>query len=42
VTAWTGSSARIAVKHYLHVTDADFDRATGQPTASAENPASRA
>jgi integrase len=27
VTAWIGNSARIAAKHYLQVTDADFERA---------------
>jgi integrase len=27
VTAWIGNSATIAAKHYLQVTDADFDRA---------------
>ena len=27
VTAWIGNSARIAARHYLQVTDADFDRA---------------
>jgi hypothetical protein len=27
VTAWIGNSASIAAKHYLQVTDADFDRA---------------
>ena len=27
VTAWLGNSPRIALKHYLRVTDADFERA---------------
>jgi len=27
VTAWMGNTPRIAMKHYLQVTDADFDRA---------------
>jgi integrase len=30
VTAWIGNSARVASKHYLQVTDADFDRAAGR------------
>lgn len=29
VCAWLGNSQRVAAKHYLQVTDADFDRATG-------------
>jgi len=28
VTAWLGNTPRIALKHYLQVTDADFERAT--------------
>ncbi|MCA9177890.1 MAG: hypothetical protein KDB14_25670 [Planctomycetales bacterium] len=27
VTAWLGNTPRIALKHYLQVTDADFERA---------------
>ena len=30
VTTWLGNSAAVAVKHYLQVTDADFDRAAGK------------
>lgn len=30
VTAWIGNSARVASKHYLQITDADFDRAAGR------------
>ena len=30
VTAWLGNTPRIALKHYLQVTDADFDRAAGK------------
>lgn len=29
VTAWIGNSARVAAKHYLQVTDSDFEKATG-------------
>jgi len=29
VCAWLGNSQRVAQKHYLQVTDADFDRAAG-------------
>ena len=28
VTAWLGNTPRIALKHYLQVTDADFERAS--------------
>ena len=28
VTAWLGNTPRIAMKHYLQVTDADFERAS--------------
>ena len=34
VTAWIGNSARIAARHYLQVTDADFDRANERGTES--------
>jgi hypothetical protein len=30
VTAWLGNTPRIALKHYLMVTDGDFNRATGR------------
>lgn len=46
VTAWLGNTPRIALKHYLQVTDADFERAAkggaecGAP--SAQNAAQRA
>jgi len=36
VTAWIGNSSRIAAKHYLQVTDADFERASGQRAAHAD------
>src|SRR5208283_3720065 len=29
VTAWIGNTVKVAMKHYLQVTDADFDRAAG-------------
>ena len=32
VTAWLGNTPRIAMKHYLQVTDADFERAARTPT----------
>ena len=37
VTAWLGNTPKIAMKHYLQVTDDDFDRATetGRPVADA-------
>jgi hypothetical protein len=35
-TKWIGISARVAQKHYLQVTDADFDRAVrGAPESAA-------
>jgi len=34
VTAWLGNTPRIALKHYLQVTDADFDRASAQSPES--------
>jgi len=34
VCAWIGNSQRIAAKHYLRVTDADFTRATGKSLVS--------
>lgn len=43
VTAWIGNSAPIAARHYLQVTDADFQRASKAPVSgpdrSAENSA---
>ena len=36
VDAWMGNSSRVRRRHYLKVTDADFDRAAGYP---AHNPA---
>lgn len=39
VTAWLGNSEAIATKHYLQVTDADFDRASTAATiAPTEKP----
>ncbi len=31
VTTWLGNTPRVALKHYLQVTDADFARASGDP-----------
>ena len=31
VTSWLGNTPRIALKHYLQVTDADFERAARSP-----------
>ena len=31
VDAWMGNSSRVRRRHYLKVTDADFERATGYP-----------
>jgi integrase len=43
VTQWLGNTPRIALKHYLQVTDADFDRASeSQESQSAKNGALRA
>ncbi|MCA9092948.1 MAG: tyrosine-type recombinase/integrase [Planctomycetaceae bacterium] len=39
VTAWLGNSQPIALKHYLQVTDAHFQRAAGQSAEAAQNPA---
>ena len=36
VLAWIGHTAAVAQDHYLKVTDADFDRASGK---AAQNPA---
>ncbi len=41
VTAWIGNSARIAARHYLQVTDSDFDRAN-QPSQGAAKSAAPA
>lgn len=35
VTAWIGNTPTIALKHYLQVTDADFDKATGKSAAES-------
>ncbi len=37
VTAWLGNTPRIAIKHYLQVTDADFENAAGVTTTVAES-----
>ncbi len=50
VTSWLGNTPRIALKHYLQVTDADFERAAEvsekggaeSGTPSAQNAAQRA
>ena len=34
VTAWLGNTPRIAMKHYLMVTESDFQKATQNPTQS--------
>ena len=33
VCEWIGNSERIARRHYLQVTDADFEKATSNPTS---------
>jgi len=33
VCAWVGNSERVARRHYLQVTDADFEKATSNPTS---------
>jgi len=40
VTKWLGNSPRIAWKHYLQVTDADYERASA-PTEEGENQAAQ-
>jgi hypothetical protein len=46
VTAWLGNTPRIAMKHYLQVTDADFERASQSGAENgaqvAQNPAQHA
>jgi len=37
VTAWLGNTPRIALKHYLQVTDDDFSRAAGGKSPAAES-----
>lgn len=37
VTAWLGNTPRIALKHYLQVTDADFERAAEPLAGGAES-----
>ena len=37
VTAWMGNTPKIALKHYLMTTDADFERAAKSAAAVAEN-----
>ncbi len=37
VTAWLGNTPRIALKHYLTVTDADFEQATKGSAESSAN-----
>ena len=32
VTAWMGNTPRVALKHYLQITDADFEKAIQEPT----------
>ena len=39
VTSWLGNTPRIALKHYLQVTDADFERAAGVTGKAAQNAA---
>ncbi len=36
VTAWIGNSNLVAAKHYLQVTDADFERAVTVPTSALQ------
>ena len=40
VTRWLGNTPRIAMKHYLQVTEDDFTRAAGKNIASSESPMS--
>ncbi len=42
VCAWIGNTHSVAMKHYLQVTDADFDRAAGADAKAAQNPAQQA
>jgi integrase len=38
VCKWIGNSSKVAMEHYLQVTDDDFQRATAHMTASASRP----
>ena len=38
VTAWLGNTPRIALKHYLQVTDADFEKAIKGGESAVQNP----
>ena len=42
VTAWSGNTPRIAMKHYLQVTDDDFERAAQGGAQVAQNAAQHA
>ena len=42
VTAWLGNSPKIAAKHYLMVTEADFQKAAQIPAHSGDNSAQKA
>jgi len=42
VTAWLGNTPRIAMKHYLQVTDADFERAAKTPAEGGARSAQNA
>lgn len=39
VVEWLGNTQAVALRHYLQVTDADFDRAITKPRDAAQNPA---
>ena len=36
VTSWLGNTPRIALKHYLQVTDADYQRAAKETVAGGD------
>ncbi len=42
VTTWLGNTPRVAMKHYLQVTDADFEKATGGNAKSNARPRQKA
>jgi integrase len=41
VTSWMGNSQPVAMKHYLHVLDSDFERAIIEPTKSCADSVQR-
>jgi len=38
VCNWTGNTTAVAMRHYLRVVDADFEKALTRPTGALQNP----